>query len=65
MDSAKGIVLMLLRFVLLSLAVAGVIVGLGATFGGVHVGSFAVGLVMLWCSLYGIVRLLQGLPREV
>jgi hypothetical protein len=48
----------------MTLLAAVCIVGLELTLGAATKGAFAVGVVLLAPSLYGIVRLLQGWPRE-
>jgi hypothetical protein len=53
-----------LRVVLMTLLAAVCIVGLQLAVGSTSAGSFAVGIVLLALGVYGIVRLLQGWPRE-
>jgi len=54
----------LLRFALVTLLAAACIVGMALTFQEPTTGSSILGLVLFAAAVYGIVRLLQGLPRE-
>jgi len=54
----------LLRFALMTLLAAACIVGMALTFQEPTTGSSILGLVLFAAAVYGIVRLLQGLPRE-